>query len=697
MKKWYDIRILMNQEIQYNHIHTTKKHFNCFFQDELYGRLKNLNNIILSRGGWNDNFATFPKIFLFCLQYALRKHWTGYSHSFGHKNAIDAVQRLANAHKKKSLYTQDNVALTLGNSFTIGVVFKQLQHWFPDTGIIALKPYYPPILKSISSYFRDFKLISSLQNEGQIIIDISSATEETGYKILFLSNFIGVEGRTFSKAFWSAVLQIVKKRDLFLVIDEGLAFEPLQYPENINDENVLRIVSISKKYGVPGMKLGFMLGGKKFMNEFYDYASTNYGGPLSAFFLLSEFLYEFEHAYMIKDQLPHTLKRIQERYNIPALKIRSLYDDFAKTLEKNIININHNIFIFESWSNKYASFFEKKYVYGGINIFLRPKIGLHSCYQFFIHAVTKHCVSVMPGKCLGDTTDSLIRVTLLEPTSVFKEGLERLGAAFESFIKEIKRVPRAVFLDFDGTLTDDKSNSITEDPGALLIMLMSKNIFSALATGKGLYFVRKLLKNHQNLLDNYYVLYDGALVINPDTQDILFSKPIPSAAVKILQERLSKITNNFYLNKVDGLYSQNNHLPQDSSLFTFWKKENRKGDVYQIYIRDITPEQIFDIEKALKHECVSWYSFRSRRGLSSIIAHHKDADKGTAIKCVLKDMHIKESETIIIGDGINDLPSFRLKQVFKIAPPHAVPNILELADVILDHGQGIKEYLEEGL
>jgi hydroxymethylpyrimidine pyrophosphatase-like HAD family hydrolase len=227
----------------------------------------------------------------------------------------------------------------------------------------------------------------------------------------------------------------------------------------------------------------------------------------------------------------------------------------------------------------------------------------------------------------------------------------------------------------------------------LLSQLKSKGIFTALATGKGLYFVEDLLRNHNDLLNNYYVLYDGALVINPHTKKVLLSKPILQETVALLREKILKITNNFYLNKIDGLYSKDINLSTDSSLYKFWKNGDDCSGVYQIYIRDLSPEQVLRLKRVLKHRDVSYYVFGGRRGLYGMMLHHSASNKGKAIKCVLKEMKIMEENSVIIGDGINDVPAFNLKKSYKVAMPNSVPEILKLANIVLEPEQKIGEFL----
>lgn len=418
----------MNSEIEY-----CKRMFNRFFKDDLYNRFDNDSNIILSRGGWSDNYISFPKIFKFCIDYTFSKHWTGYSDPRGHKNTINAIVKLVNIQPCLNQYKPSNVSLTIGNVLTVGFVFRQLKNMFPDASVITLQPYYPPIVKSINYYFKKIHFLSSLRTEEQIIGEITKwARLSDDTKIFFLSNSIGVEGRIFSSIFWRKIIRVLKEKKMFLVIDEGMWFNQLEYCQEINNDQVVRIISLSKKYGLPGCKLGFMLAGENFISKFYECASTNYGGPLSVFFLFCEFLYLFEFIHYSGTRLDIGLLPLHNQYGIAMEHLEILYYDFLNTIKKNREKFDINKRLLIDWFRENSIFFESCYDFGGINVLFRPKTKLKS-YNIFLSAIINEKVSIMPSVCLGDEHDSMFRITVLEDTQDLKVGLAKL----RKIIKEI--------------------------------------------------------------------------------------------------------------------------------------------------------------------------------------------------------------------------------------------------------------------
>lgn len=409
-----------------------KQIFNKFFHDDLYGRFDNDQNIILSRGGWNDTFLRLPKIFSFCINFALTKHWVGYSDSLGHKNTLESLEKLVNTGKKYQ-YSRPNLALTIGNVITLGTVFRQLNDQLPNSSFLTLKPYYTPIIKSASNYFKKIYFISGLQTENQLMKQIIDFSKREKNKIIFLPNGIGVEGRTFSKKFWSDLLKITVPKKIWLVIDEGMRYGLLDYPKGINNENTVRTVSLSKKYGAPGCKLGYLVAGKKFIKKFYEQASTNYGGPLSIFFLLCEFIYQFEYIFHSGTRTSIALNSIHKRYNIPKSTIRYLYDDFVECLDENNQKILTNRNIFLTWAHKNRDFIDNFYDFGGINVFIKFKYN-KKAYDIFLDII-KHGVSLIPSSCLGDTHDEMMRMTLLENSADFKKGLKTISVFFRDYEK----------------------------------------------------------------------------------------------------------------------------------------------------------------------------------------------------------------------------------------------------------------------
>ncbi len=142
-------------------IEKTKNTFNKFFKEELYGTLRDEENLILSRGSWNDRSVHLPEFFETCVRITLKNNWVGYSHSLGHAHVISILKKFVNYNAGLPEYGADQISMTLGNVFTVGIVFQQLSKKYPHASVLTFKPFYPPILKSIiiSILFTLFRLL----------------------------------------------------------------------------------------------------------------------------------------------------------------------------------------------------------------------------------------------------------------------------------------------------------------------------------------------------------------------------------------------------------------------------------------------------------------------------------------------------------------------------------------------------------
>lgn len=400
-------------------IQECKNAFNHFFKDELYGKYKDKNNIILSRGAWNDDVLLMPDVFKFCINYAFEKKWTGYSDSLRHERPLRASLKYF---KSQNLdYTGDQIGLSLGNVTSINPIFNCLRDNYDIKRVICFCPYYPPILKSVSRLFADVELVSSMQSEEDILKDIERIIKLGD--LLFLTNSIGVDGRIYSKDFWSKILKICESKSLYLVIDEGIWFEKLDYPKEICKSKVIRLISTSKKYGIPGCKIGLIVADEEFMSKYYDYASTYYGGPLSSYFMLIEFLLLFE-ALSEKNDLG-VLKELSKYYEIDNVKIKQLFYNFKKTQEINYQKLLNNSRILMSWANNHKDVITLEY-YGGLNCLVKLKKPIKS-EELFRQLIKKTRTSIFPGKCIGLIEDNIFRITLLESSEDLKMGLSNIS------------------------------------------------------------------------------------------------------------------------------------------------------------------------------------------------------------------------------------------------------------------------------
>lgn len=413
----------------------SKGRFNTFFRDDLYGRFDDPSNTILSRGAWNDEAIRYPRMFEFCTSYAFGKKWAGYSSSLGHERTLRALELMLNENAGRHAYTQKNLAITLGNTITISSVFKTLSRVIPQLRVGAFTPYYSPLLKSIQDYTPvPVSFVNVFESETHVLSRFEILFRDAGVNVVFVNNFIGVEGRTFSESFWSQLIALAELWDAYLVIDEALWFDVLQYPAEIDSRCVIRVCTLSKKYGIPGCKIGFLVGDEHFVHLYYETASSSYGGPVSIFFMLAEFVFTFEWA-MHQVSPRDALKELTLHYTIPTSEMNELFDDFKTALAQNKSHFERNVAHLKFWLHANTDLFEDVQYYGGINCFIKPRTRVRA-YDIFLGLITRRKTSILPSACLGDSTDSYMRITLLESEKEFLSGLGAISAELEQVTSE---------------------------------------------------------------------------------------------------------------------------------------------------------------------------------------------------------------------------------------------------------------------
>jgi hypothetical protein len=91
--------------------------------------------------------------------------------------------------------------------------------------------------------------------------------------------------------------------------------------------------SDSKKIGVPGLKTGYLVASKKFVNSFYAEASMSYGSPASIFYLFQEVNARFQQfALMGLDKLDQShLDLFRSDYELTLPFLQLLYYNYSHT------------------------------------------------------------------------------------------------------------------------------------------------------------------------------------------------------------------------------------------------------------------------------------------------------------------------------------------------------------------------------
>lgn len=274
---------------------------------------------------------------------------------------------------------------------------------------------------------------------------------------------------------------------------------------------------------------------------------------------------------------------------------------------------------------------------------------------------------------------------------------------------------KAIVLDIDGTLLNDEKNLTTATKKAL-INAQKKGIKVILASGRPtpgmLKFVDALQMDQYN---GMIVSYNGAHVLDVNTQKELFSQPLSIETGKNILEHLKQFDvkpmiakdNYMYVNNVfDGMLD----LGSPDGLFNIIEYESRGGNFQLCEIEDLAAFVDFPLHKILvaaqpEYLQENWEKIlspfkHSVSGMFSAPMYFEftdlGIDKANALEQTLKPLGIHEQHIISFGDGHNDLSLINYAGV-GIAMGNAVDELKNVADKVTlsNNEDGIAKALAE--
>lgn len=251
---------------------------------------------------------------------------------------------------------------------------------------------------------------------------------------------------------------------------------------------------------------------------------------------------------------------------------------------------------------------------------------------------------------------------------------------------------KLLVLDVDGTLVDQKGNINRCDTEAVK-KAVGAGVTVALSTGRVVQACDRVLK--ELCLDGYHIFFDGALVSNPHTGDVIYSKPINKE--KVLQTVEYSRETSTYLE----LYAKSSFYAEKSN----WTDEIH--DLFfnvSIMIDDLAvigkTKEILKMETIARHpeeyeqakELIKEFEGLLRFSTASSPAFpgvnfynilHPEVSKGNALEVLCDYLGITLEETIAIGDGLNDLSLIKTAGL-GVAMGNAYPEVKAVADVVTD-------------
>lgn len=405
----------------------TKRLFNYYFRNDLYAPDRARDFTVLSSGSTHEPVFGLSPSMKRCLDVALSRDWYGYSDSRGRINAREAVVAMENFRLGTDAYCEDSAAITLGGTFSVSCVLDYLSLALPGGHALCAIPNYPPLVESVT-HKMPARLVET-QSAGEVtriggLID--AVSDDT--RVVLLQSVTNPTGLPVYEPDLERLIRALGPRT-YLVLDE--AHECLGQPRALSalraHPRVVRVASLSKQLSVPGMKVGWILAARDFVDDYYEYASTVYGGPASFFYSLVDVYMTFELIRCSGAPAVATreLAGVAERYEMPGAAAEDWYRQYLREqgerTESFLRQREHAVGRLAE-----AGFAVTRPRYS-VNCSLGA-LGHHSSYGFFRDALARAGVSVYPNILAFDLADASVRITLGREPGELSSALDRLAA-----------------------------------------------------------------------------------------------------------------------------------------------------------------------------------------------------------------------------------------------------------------------------
>ncbi len=272
---------------------------------------------------------------------------------------------------------------------------------------------------------------------------------------------------------------------------------------------------------------------------------------------------------------------------------------------------------------------------------------------------------------------------------------------------------KAIALDIDGTLTNDEKG-ITPRTKRTLLKAQESGIRLILASGRPVQGLRALaaqleLNEHGGLL----VAFNGAHVVDAETDEVLFDQPVPRDQLPPLLEHLRSFDVIPWITEGRELYVEDAYRPDilhKGKPVNIIKLERDACDLHVHEVDDLLevcdrPQDkvlVAGTDTYLQEHWREIYAPFTETLAGMFTADFffefmaPGVDKGRALAGALPKLGIDASEVVAFGDGQNDVGMLRWAGV-GVAMGNAVPEAKAVADMvtITNNEDGVAVALDE--
>ena len=223
---------------------------------------------------------------------------------------------------------------------------------------------------------------------------------------------------------------------------------------------------------------------------------------------------------------------------------------------------------------------------------------------------------------------------------------------------------RLIAIDMDGTLLN---NDLEISPRVMQAIREVEKRGTQVTICTGRMFASARPYAEQLRFDVPIITYNGALVKNSQTAEILYERVLPLDEAKqvVLKCRKYGFTLNLYIN--DELFVEKITSQAQKYADKVGVRLNRVADFLELIDRGILglnkmlaigdEEKLNVMRREIVAEGVELYITRSHYYFLEFL--HKEATKGMGLKAVGENLGIKKDEIMAIGDNENDLEMFK--------------------------------------
>jgi Cof subfamily protein (haloacid dehalogenase superfamily) len=273
------------------------------------------------------------------------------------------------------------------------------------------------------------------------------------------------------------------------------------------------------------------------------------------------------------------------------------------------------------------------------------------------------------------------------------------------FNKERLSRIKLIVADLDGTLLNNNSG-ISDRAKCLIKELKNKGVLFSFASGR----LHSALSSYAEELDLKIPLIslDGCLIKINGEGKVLYKSFVPQRYVKRALEYSDQYLLNIALCNTDSIYytERNSVIPQMMEKFgakyievpeynglTKHTLEITIASDYKDNVKYVRDRMSFPHTFGLN---ISYFKSHSYEGIYYLEIRKKGTNKGNALKILLRNLGISQSETAVIGDWYNDISLF-LPKVLKVTLSNSLPELKRMADIEIqkdNNNDGAAEFLE---